>query len=391
VQEADDAVQPDEAGALAASLHAQSALGLTQAAYDSAVSDLQARLDLYGKLADQVEQAIARIHEVQGEAEGGIDSTLDSRLKELRHDVSALEAQANGVVSLHQKAVADAQRTAAGAIGAATSAQSAAVVQAGQAAVGDLKRQVLAVQADAQERKDAIAALVQTAGADLGPSDDALQALQAIQAAGAAATLKVDRDAKAQVADLQAQMGEAQDLVARSQSQLQAAAGGALEQVNATAEGAVAGDSDVLEFLEAQAHSYGTLMEARETRMALEAAAELQDLAEERSQAVVDGALAGTRGVTDSLVQAGAQVGQVQKTLLGQVGKDLDYVAKVGDDYGRVPTEDRKARAEHWSTVALGLDGDLDQALAQGHTLETLARQVIAAAQQAQGQVSAMA
>jgi hypothetical protein len=391
VQQADDTVQPDEAGALAASLHAQSALDLTESSYTSAVSDLQSRLDLYNKLADQVEEAIARIHELQGEAKGEIDSTLDGRLKEIRHDASALEAQANGLVSLHGKAVADAQRTAAGAIAAATSAQSAAVAQAGQATVGDLKRQVLAVQADAQERKDAIAALVQTAGTDLGTSDDALQALQAVQAAAAAATVKVDRDAKAQVADLEAQMDGVQDLVAHSQSELQAAADGALEQVNASTEEAVAGDADVLEFLEAQAHSYGSLMEARETRMALEAAAELQDLADGRSQAVVDEALTGTRGVAESLTQAGAQVGQVQKTLLGQVGKDLDYVAKVGDDYGRVPTEERKARAEHWSTVALGLDGALDQAIGQGHTLETLARQVIAAAHQAETQVSAMA
>jgi hypothetical protein len=132
-------------------------------------------------------------------------------------------------------------------------------------------------------------------------------------------------------------------------------------------------------------------MEAREGKLAVEAAAHLKDLADQGSASIVAQALAGTRAAQASLGQADGLVGEVQDSLTGQVGKDLEYVAKVGDDYGKVPTDERKARAEHWSSVALDLSGTLDQALGQGHALELLAKQAMSAAQQAEGQVSTMA
>lgn len=389
-QTAQNTADPDEQGALAASLHAQSALDATQASYSSAVAQLQALLALYNKLAATVQEAIAHVHELQDGATADIEATLQQRLADVKHQVAALEAQASAVVAVHAKAVSEAQRTAAGAIGAAASAQSALVAGAGQSTVQDLQRQALAIQADAQQRKDAIQGVVDSAATDLGASADAQQALQAVQAAAAAATLKVDRDAKARLAALEEQVGGVQTLVARSQTQLQAAAEAALLQVNASVGDAVAGDSDVQGFLEAQAQSFGVLMEAREAKLALAATGKLQDLADAQSAAVRAQALAGIHAAEASLGSADGLVGDVQDTLVSQVGKDLQYVGNVSQDYSRVPTEDRKARAEHWSTVASDLSGVLDEALVQGSTIETLAKQAMTAAQSAEAQVSAL-
>lgn len=390
VQEADDAVDPDEAGALAASSHAQSALDLTTSSYESTVADLQALLDFYDRLADLVEEAIAQVHALQDKAEADVHGELEQRLDAIQDEVKGLEAKAAGVVALHAKAVSDAKGLADDAIAQATAAQSSALTAAGESALDGLEGKIASVQADATGRKQAIADLVQKASADLGTSADAMQALQAVQAAAAAATVQVDHDAKAQVAALQAQADDVRGLVDDSKASLQGVADDALAQVDAAAKDALAGDSDVRSFLEAQALSYGALMEARETTMATEAVAELKDLADKDSQAILDDAMEATRGTGASLAKAGDQVSQVQKALLGQVGKDLEYVAKVSDDYSKVPTDDRKARAEHWSSVALELDGVLEQALSQGRAIQALATQAMAAAHQAEGEVSTL-
>jgi hypothetical protein len=389
---AQDAADPDEQGALAASLHAQSALDATQASYSSATAQLQALLALYGKLAATVEQAIAQVEALEEDGKGQIEAALQERLTDIKHQVAALEAQASGVVAVHAKAVSEAQHAAEGAIGQAASAQSALVAGAGESAVADLQDRALAIQADAQQRKDAIQAVVDSATSDLGASSDAdaQQALQAVQAAAAAATLKVDRDAKAQLAALEEQVDGVRTQVARSQTQLGAAAEAALMQVDASAADAVAGDADVQGFLEAQAQSFGVLMQAREAKLALAATGKLQDLADQQSASVRSQALAGIRAAEASLGSAGGLVDDVQDTLVSQVGKDLQYVGNVSQDYSRVPTEERKARAEHWSLVAADLNGVLGEALVQGSAIESLAKQAMAAAQQAEAQVSAL-
>jgi hypothetical protein len=390
VQGADDAVQPDEQGALAASVHAESALGLTVEAYRTASAQLQALLQLYADLADRVEEAVADLDELRDEATAGVQEALAARLAGIRRDVAVLQAEALALVEMHADAVAGAQGIAADAVAEATALQSVAVGKAGDDLVRALEQQMAAVESAAAQRKEAIDAIVQGAAAELGPSAEAQEALQALQAAAASATLKLERDAKAQVAALAARVEQVEGLVAESQAGLQATAAGALAQVEAAAAEALAGDAGLLAFLKAQATSYGELMEAREASLALEAVEAIEALAQERSEELLEEALEGARAAEASLGQATGLVKQVQSSLASQVGQDLEYLTKVGEDYGRVPTEDRKARAEHWSMVALELDGVLDLALGQGRALELLAKQALDAADKAQAEVSAL-
>lgn len=391
VQGTDDAVQPDEDGATQASQHAASALGVTTSVYGDAAADLEAILALYEQLADKVQQAIDDVRAAQDEAEGAIDAALQERLDAIASQVAGLEAEASALVKAHAKAVADARKAANQAITQAAAASASDLELAADGAVHDLQAQAESILAQAEQRKAGIQAVVTTAGATLGTDDEAQQALQAVQAAATAASLKVDRDAKAQVAAVLAQAQSVRDEAGLAQVRLGALVQDARVQANDTVQAALATDADVLDYLLAVAEAKGQLMEAREAKLAVAAVADVRELAEGHVTSLVERTVEQADAAQDTLSRAGETVGRVEELLVGEVGEDLDYVAKVGEDYGRVPTEERKERASHWSGMALQLGGVLDQALADGHAIELLAEDALAAAEQAQAEVAALA
>lgn len=390
VGEASDAVDPDEDGAASASAHAQAALGLASQTYTSTRADLEELLDLYQQLVAKVEDALDALQEAEHDAESELTAELESRLSAIDGQVSALQAEADRMVARHQEAVDEAREALAGTIGQAGATQAAAVRQAGAALQASLDEQATALRATAEQRRQDIAAITAAATLELGDGAESTQALQAIQSAASVADLKVQRDLTARLAAIEAQASAAQQAVERSQADLAVLVGQAMDGANVTLTQAVATDDDVQEYLHSVATTYGELISARESSLAADALQELQDTASERASEVVATALKGTHASQAVLGQVDDVVGGAEDTLVGEVGKDVDYVAKVGKDYGRVPTDERKARAAHWSGEATGLEGMLQGVVLDGRAIETLANQVLAAAGQAEAELDAM-
>lgn len=391
VEDADGTVEPDEAGASAASLHALGALDATSGAYASTASQLEALLALYEQLSAKVEQAIETAHDLQADAEQDIDDLLQERLDAIEAQSRTLEATAKRLVAQHAKAVASAQSDAMAAIDQATGDGTRSLNAMGQAQVRDLQAKADAILADGQRRKAEIDAIVQSATLELGSDPEAAEALQAVQAAAAAATVQVDRESKAQAAAVLAQVAPLQQSVTDATGRIQQTGRDAQAQVNETVRDALSGEEDVREYLMAVAQAQAQGLAEREARLAREAVSDLQAQVDEHVEALVDEALGQASAAQQKLTLVTGIVGDAEGMLVGEVGKDLDYVAKVGEDYGRIPTEDRKARAVHWSGVALQLGDVLEKTLADGRSLESLADDVLAAARLAAAEVEALA
>lgn len=390
-QDADGTVDPDEDGALAAAMHAQAALGLTTSAYDATTADLEALVVLFEQLATKLDDAIALVRESQEAAQDGIDEELEERLEGIEDQVTRLEAQAAGLVAEHGKAVTAAKAAARQAIDDAVADGSEAMDLAGEAAVRDLQSQAKAIATDADERRARIQKVVESAKADLGTGPGSEQAMQAVEAAASAALLEVERDSQAQVEEVLAQVDGVSVAVQAGQRRLDTLGEAALAQVDATASQAVVQDLEVRDYLVAVAQAQGVAMQLRETELAQTAVSEVKETADAQVEELVAKTLAQTRSAQGVLVRTGSAVSEVEDLLVAEVGKDLEYVEKVGEDYGRVPTDDRKARASHWLGMATGLGGVLEDALAQGHVIDGLAQDALAAAEQAESDITAFA
>ena len=391
VQDANDAVDPDEEGALRASRHASELLGMTGSAYDQTSADLERLLALYESLAQQVADAIEEARALEDDATAAIEALLEQRIAEIQAQAAGLEAAASRLVAAHVKAVEDAEKAALGTVQKAVDDHVASVTAQGDEAVRGLLAQAASVQATAEERRSEIDAIVQAALVDLDDgTPESVQALQAVQASAAAARLKVDREAAQQVEALQAQVAAVRAEVAKAEARAMALADGARDQVNATVSEALTLDDDVRDYLIDVAQQQGRLLQEREVAMATEATAQVADLVDSHVEDVIATGIAATQGVDGLVDGASALVAQVEGLVVSEAGKDLDYLVKVSEDYGRVPTEDRKERASHWSGLAVDLGGILEQAVVDGHGIEGLAQDVLEAAAAAEADIAAL-
>lgn len=389
--EAGDTVDPDENGAAAASAHAQAALGVASGAFEGTLAELEALLALYDELVEKVEEALDLIRDAQEQGEEDLEALLEERLAALENRVDGLEDEADRMLDAHEQAVADARVALEASVQQASTAQVAAVRSAGEATLRDIESQADALQAEADERRRAIAAVVATASIEMGKGPEALQALQAIESAAAVADLQVERDLTSRLAALDKQARDAKMLMDQSQAQVESLASQALAEADVILAEAVADDADVHAHFVAMAREYGVQMAARESEAVNEALQMLDVEATQLTQDVLDEGLDRAEAPLQSLRRVGQIVDDAESSLLGEVGKDVDYVTKVGKDYGRVPTDERKERAAHWSGLALDLEGDLQQVVLEGRTLESLARDVLAAAEEAQAELEDLA
>lgn len=389
--DARDAVEPDEDGARSAGAHAQSALGGASSLYTATQSDLEQLLDLYEDLVAKVEEVREALEDAQEDGVRALQVVLDERLVSIEGQVASLKAEADRLVARHAQNVAAAGETLAGTVDEARSTQVAAIEATGADVQRQLAEQAAMLKAEAQSRRDDIAAIVSTASTELGEGPEAEQALQAIQAAAAVAQLKVDRELTSRLATIQAQGRTAQEMVDDAKSDLDAMALQAVSLANVTLSEAVVSDLDVQAHLHDVADTYGKLMSAREAKLATQAVADLEDKVAEQMDEVVATALKGTRAPQDALAQVADVVGDAEATLVDEVGKDVEYVAKVGADYGRIPTDERKARAAHWSGLAGSLEDLLQDVVLDGQAVSSLAQDVLAAAEQAEAELEALA
>lgn len=390
VNEAGDTVDPDEDGAASASAHAQVALGVASGAFDGTVAELEALLAIYEDLVAKVEEALELIDETSEQGKADLEALLEQRLSDVDSKVADLEAEADRLVDGHEKAVADARKTLEATVKQASGTQAAAVRAAGEATLRDLQSQATALQAEADERRKDIAGIVTTASLELGDGPEALQALQAIESAAAVADLQVQRELASRLAAIEQQSRDAQALIDQAQIEVKSLTAQALAEANVTLADAVADDLDLHAHLVAVAQEYGVQMAARQTEAVHEAIATLEDEATQLTQDVLEQAMDGAAAPQATLARVGVIVDQAESGLMQEVGKDLQYVTEVAEDYGRVPTEERKARAAHWAGLALDLEDSLMQVVSDGRDLESLAADVLAAAEEAQSELESL-
>ncbi|MHB1261773.1 MAG: hypothetical protein ACYC2H_08660 [Thermoplasmatota archaeon] len=393
-QGAEGAVTPDEEGAQLADLHADSLLTATSGVYGQAEASLTDLLAAYESLAAQVDEAIANTRAIEDRASTDIQETLEARLAAIERQAVGLEAQANQVAATHARAVAKAQAQATAALDMTLRQQVSVVEATSSGATEELEARVLAVQADVEARKAEIAAVVDQAAIELskpGAPIDAVQRFDAIQAAAATAVSKIDRDAKAEIAVLEEAAAKLDSDSRAAVDALEAAAAQARVQINGTVADSLEQGLEVKSYLLAVARAQAELAAEREAKLAATALAQLEVVADDHVEDLVDSGLKSAAAANSILADTLDFVGQVEDLAVGEVGKDLEYIQKVSEDYSKVPTEDRRERAGHWSTTASAIEDVLGDTLATGQTLEGLAARTVRAAQEAQAEITGMA
>ncbi|HUR24850.1 MAG TPA: hypothetical protein VM327_02420 [Candidatus Thermoplasmatota archaeon] len=393
-QGAQGTLQPDEEGALLADGHATALLGVTSGAYSSTSAELTSLLAGYQGLVEQVEQTIELTHSIQGKASADVKATLDERLAAIDAQARSLNAQAVRLVAEHRRIAEQAAGQASAAVVAELARQTDALAAAHAQALAAVNVQTEAVLRQADSNKAAVDALVAAASAELGKPGspaDAVSGLAAIEAARIAADLKIDREAKARVQALESATARIDAQAAALQATLSAKADKAQDQVNETLQAALEQGDQVQGYLVAVAKVQAEQAEVLETRLARETLAQIEAAGEAHVADLVRTSLKATESAQGILAATSDLVEDVDGLASAEVGKDLDYIAKVTDDYGRVPTEERKERAAHWSAASATIDGLLGTTLASGHNVEVLAQRTVAAAAQAQADLQAMA
>lgn len=390
---AQDVVEPDEQGALQADRHATALLGATSGAYGTTSAELTTLLASYQKLAALTAKAIADTQALEAETSGDIEDLLEERLADIDAQARSLSAQANRLASEHRKVSDKARTLAETTIQSALDDQLDAVEDARMEALANVTASVASLQRQAEANKAEIQALVDTAVADLASegSPDAMAGIEAIRAAGVAAVLKIDRETKAHVAAIEASRAGIEAHADKVQDDLTEQAEAVVGELDVVLADATATATDAKAYLLAFAQAQAELAQEREVELAEAALADVESTVDAHVETLLAAGLQATEAADGLLETTMTLVAGVEDAASTQVGKDLEYIVKVSEDYGRVPTEDRKARSLHWSTAASEIDGLLDGTLAAGQAIELLAQRAMAAAAQAQAQIESMA
>jgi hypothetical protein len=392
-QNANDAADPDEHGALVAGTHADALLASVEKAYALSQPSLSSLLASYQGLAAQVQALVDAAHGATAQARVDIEAQLADRVAALQDVAARAERQALDLANGQRSAITGAAHDAQAALRQVLKAQAAAVQGAAQADLERLTAMVTQMPSAAEAAQQAIQATVDGAVANLTrlQGSDTAASVAAIQAAGAKAVQKVLDESLARAQALKA---AATDLQARADAavrQLQQAADGTLSTLDGTATQALAKLGDAQAYLTELARAQEAAATLAETAAATAALAKLAPLEQARVAKLVKDGLA-IAGTTQATVQAvDALVEQVGTATGAQVQKDIGYVAKVSKDYAQIPTSDRLARAAAWSAVAGTAAGRLGEVLSITNELSGMAGQALQAAQAAKAQIEAMA
>ncbi|MEA3202857.1 MAG: hypothetical protein QOI63_523 [Thermoplasmata archaeon] len=392
-QDANDAADPDEQGAILAGAHAGKLLGSVEAAYALSQPSLAGLLAGYQGLAAQVQTLVDEAHNTTAQATVTIQDTLDARVAALKEAVDAAQAKAMATVAAQRQAVEAAVAGLQAELKQVVDAQSAAVQAAVQADLDRLNGLAAQLPAVADAAKDKIQSTVDVAVGELSHLQgmETTASVQAIQAAGAAAMQKLIQDTLART---QALKQAAADLQARGEATiatLTEAANGALPKVQALAAKTVAKADDLSAYVVDLARAQAAAAQTAERAAAQAALDQVAKLELAQVAKVTKLGLQLTAATGPAMQSVDALVTQVGTAASGEVEKDIGYVAKVSKDYAKVPTGDRMERAHAWSTVAGLAGGRLDKVLATTQALDDLAGQVLNAASAAKAQIEAMA
>lgn len=366
VGDAERTLEPHEEGAEAAFDHAGRFLGTADEVYAGIeaeagsivaqhadlVSEVDAVIDSSGQLAaegqeqvfTELEERTAAALDVHAASTAGLQATADEHLAEVQGTATALEADVRSHV--------DAQAAHVDGVVAEQQGHLLATAEAVQAdadaRVGDLLDQTEDLALEMQEH---------------GASSEEIAALVA-QARELRAGIEAQAEADTQLLldasqDLQVQ---GDDAIAGLYGEADAYAAGAFE----AADGAVAETEDRLAFALA-------LVDAQRDRAleSIESGAQVAlESIEAQHQAHVDAvvgeALQVSQKTEAEIAFAMALVASVQEEADAEVGKDLDYILEVAEDYAAVPLPEREERADHWMGVHQDVLGGLGGTLMEG-------------------------
>ena len=396
VQGANDAVDPDEAGAIVAQLHAGKTLGSTDAAYGQANKTLSGLLASYSTLATQLQDVLAQAQDKAGAATDGVPVLLQEHLAAITQRATELRADAERLAGTYERTARTAADNALGVSQDAVKTHMAALQSKLDTGVAGLNSQATQLVTLAGSRSDAITTLVDSAVGNLTRMSadsgiDATAQIAAIQASGDAAKKSLEAQAKAGVESLKETAALMQAQAQAAVPRLTAMGLRATTAINGTVDDALAKASDTRTYLLAFATAQADMATAAEQAAATHVTGMIQDALAQYSADVKAKALALVSGVPDVVNSTAGLVDDAKVFVDSEVGKDVDYIGKVATDYSKVPTSERKARAMFWTTVT-GLDSDAVSSLADsGDHLTSLAQQVEDAAALAKADVEAIA
>jgi len=396
VQGANDALDPDELGAIVAKDHAGKILGLTGTAYTQTNRTLHDLLASYSTLALQLQDLVARAEAEAEKAEEALPVLLTERLTMIMSEAAQLRSDAIRMAAEYTRTAESEAERALGIVKDASKSHMADLQSTLDENVKGLNTRATQVMSLASTRKTEVTALVDKAVADLSRMSaesgvDAKAQIAAIQAAGDAALKTLDADAKAQVESLKATAAQLQARAQAAVPRMAAMASRAEAAINETLADAKAEAEKAKAYLVAFATARATLLEQAEERAQTAALRMLEDSLESYKAELKAKALALTNDVPDVVGSTSALVTDATALAQTEVGKDIAYIEKVAEDYSKVPTAERKARAEFWGYVSDAGEQALVVLDSSGDRLNTLAEQVQQAAETAKDQVEMVA
>jgi hypothetical protein len=396
VKDANDAVYPDEQGALVAHGHASQVLGTMGSAYGQANRTLTDLLASYKGLAKQLQDLLDEARERTDKTVDDIPAILTGRLEAITAQAEALKADAQRLTTAYARTAQASAEQALGVVQDAVKARLAGLQTGLDSEVSSLNARAGKVMSIAASRSAAVTALVDSSVQNLTRMAeesglDATGQIAAIKAAGKAALQSLEADAKAQVESLKAQ---AVSLQARAQSavpRITAMGLRSMTSINSTLEEALAQAESTKQYLTAFATAQAEMAMDVERRAEAAALALAEEVHAKYAAKVKTTAKALVATVPDFVGKTGDLVDKASTLAQTEVGKDLEYILKVAKDYSKVPTDERKARAMFWSLVHDTGENTLGKLTDKGDLLTDLAQEVMAEANLARAQVLAIA
>ncbi len=383
-------VEPDEDGAQMALDHADQFLGTVNVGYGDVEAGLDRIHEVQSGLGAEVEGTFDAAETFRGDAHAAVESQYEARLSTLEQTAADYRAEVEAAAAAHVDSVRGEADAALVELESELDAERSNV----EAALAEQQSALDAKVQDVRAEADARIAEIEALEAQVRAHADAGKISQADAQAFFSASAEAKAAAEAHVANTEAQVQALKAQLSSDAEDHLADAEARAAEARAEIEGEVA---DAEAWAEARkAELTAEVDGALETAMAAQAEARAEvDLL---IDAYVDTLKADVKERALELVaQARAEADNAQLLASGinaeaytEVGKDVEYILAVAEDYSDVPTPERQAAADAWNQVAGEVDGTLSTLLVQGATIDAKADAVLSAAADAEAQISGL-
>jgi hypothetical protein len=381
VPTAGDALQPDEEGALVALAHAQDLLG----SGGQLLVVLNQHIDLVEAqqkdLVDVVGDAYLATDAAAATQKGKMLNLSQGQIDAILAKVGSLEAQLDGTVTAYSTSVAGAKEVADEILDEAVATHVQPLVPLAEEQMGllrgkgdEIASRLPGIEAEMQMRTAATIRQLEQLRDETGlPIEGHVSQANALLQD---ALVQVRSEATAHTTMLEQEAASIHAKVVETVGTLESR----VEQVRVQVDGTVA---TALEHAET-ARAYGmALIEAQTVaaveghmQAALDAVAKIDEMAAKHKQTIWSTAL----DMNSKAYEAADLVGTTAEAIYGStttfVVEDLDYIAKVADDYAKRGPADVEKKAQEWSDIHATLGGVKDLVELSGLTAATKAEAV---------------